>query len=92
MVRKIGQGPVIQMDETRVQVMKEPGRSNTKNSYMRPARGGPPDTPLVYYHYDYLTWIFKTAPRLSKAQYENLLPWKMDRGAAKRAAGRGWRN
>ena len=25
MVRKIRQGPVIQMDETRVQVMKEPG-------------------------------------------------------------------
>ena len=51
MVRKIRQGPVIQMDETRVQVMKEPGRSNTKNSYMWLARGGPPDTPLVYYHY-----------------------------------------
>ena len=51
MVRKIRQGPVIQMDETRVQVMKEPGRANTKNSYMWPARGGPPDTPLVYYHY-----------------------------------------
>ena len=42
--------------------------------------------------YDYLTWIFKTAPRLSKAQYENLLPWKVDREAVKRAAGRGWRN
>ena len=42
--------------------------------------------------YDYLRWIFKTAPRLSKAQYENLLPWKVDREAVKRAAGRGWRN
>ena len=42
--------------------------------------------------YDYLTWIFKTAPRLSKAQYENLLPWEVDREAVKRAAGRGWRN
>ena len=39
--------------------------------------------------YDYLRWIFKTAPRLSTAQYENLLPWKMDREALKRAAGRG---
>ena len=42
--------------------------------------------------YDYLRWIFKTAPRLSKAQYENLLPWKVDREAVKQAAGRGWRN
>ena len=180
MVRKIRQGPVIQMDETRVQVMKEPGRSNTKNSYMWPARGGwfryfrdfgrwledkapkvrpssvlgkavsyargqwervsrfvespylTPDNnaaerairPFVvgrknwifsgsprgadaswfFYSlietakannlnpYDYLTWIFKTAPRLLKAQYENLLPWKVDRQAVKRAAVKSWRN
>jgi transposase len=50
-VKKIKEGPVIQMDETPVQVMKEPGRLDTRKSYMWLARGGPPDTPLVYYKY-----------------------------------------
>ena len=31
--------------------MKEEGRSNTYKSYMRFDRGGPPDTPLLYYRY-----------------------------------------
>lgn len=39
------------MDETPVQVMKEPGRTNTQKSYMWLARGGPPDSPLVIYNY-----------------------------------------
>ena len=51
LVNQIKKGPVIQMDETPVQVMNEPERSNTKRSYMWLARGGPPDTPLVYYRY-----------------------------------------
>jgi len=50
-VTKIKEGPVIQMDETPVQVMREPGRSDTCKSYMWLARGGPPDAPLVYYKY-----------------------------------------
>ena len=50
-VKKIKEGPVIQMDETPVQVMKEPDRPDTRKSYMWLARGGPPDAPLVYYHY-----------------------------------------
>lgn len=44
-------GPVIQMDETTVQVMNEPEKSNTSNSYMWLARGGPPDKPVVDYEY-----------------------------------------
>ncbi len=31
--------------------MKEPGRPDTRRSYMWLARGGPPEAPLVYYQY-----------------------------------------
>ena len=44
-------GPVIQMDETTVQVMGEEGRDDTQKSYMWLARGGPPGKPLVLYKY-----------------------------------------
>ena len=44
-------GPVINMDETPVQVLKEPGRANTARSYMWVARGGPPDKPVVIFTY-----------------------------------------
>ncbi|MCK5736299.1 MAG: IS66 family transposase [Spirochaetaceae bacterium] len=50
-VKKIKEGPVLQMDETPVQVMKEPERPDIRKSYMWLARGGPPDAPLVYYKY-----------------------------------------
>ena len=44
-------GPVIQMDETEVQVMGEEGRSDTQKSYMWLALGGPPNKPVVLYEY-----------------------------------------
>ncbi len=44
-------GPVLQMDETTVQVLNEPGRDNGQKSYMWLARGGPPGQPAVYYEY-----------------------------------------
>ena len=44
-------GPVIQMDETPVQVMGEEGRSDTDKSYMWLARGGPPKKKVVWYEY-----------------------------------------
>ena len=43
---------VIHMDETPVQVLKEPGRSATSESYMWVQCGGPPDRPVVMYDYD----------------------------------------
>jgi transposase len=49
--KKIKEGPVIQMDETTLQVMKEPNRENNQKSYMWLARGGPVETPLVIYRY-----------------------------------------
>jgi transposase len=45
-------GPLIYMDETVVQVLKEKGRSPTSQSYMWVQTGGPPDKPVVLYDYD----------------------------------------
>jgi transposase len=44
-------GPVVQMDETRLQVMKERDRPNTSQSFMWVLRGGPPQNPVVVYRY-----------------------------------------
>jgi len=44
-------GPLINIDETPVQVLQEPGRANTTKSYMWVFRGGPPDKPAVIYRY-----------------------------------------
>ena len=41
----------IQADETTLQVLNEPGRSNTTKSYMWVFRGGPPDKPGVIFEY-----------------------------------------
>jgi len=45
-------GAVIQADETRIQVHKEPGYSNTGQKYMWVTLGGPPDKPSVLFEYD----------------------------------------
>lgn len=42
---------VIRIDETRLQVLKEPGRENTQQSWMWVYRGGPPDQPVVWFQY-----------------------------------------
>ena len=49
--QKILSGPLVNIDETPVQVMQEPGRSNTSKSYMWVFRGGPPDKPVLIYEY-----------------------------------------
>ena len=51
MKAEIKNGPVIQMDETTVQVMGEEDRKDTQRSYMWLARGGPPGKPVVLYEY-----------------------------------------
>jgi transposase len=43
--------PAVLMDETPVQVMKEPGRKDTTKSYMWVAFGGPPEARIVFYQY-----------------------------------------
>ena len=44
-------GPLINADETTVQVLNEPGRSSTSKSYMWIYRGGPPGKPGLIYQY-----------------------------------------
>ncbi|MDN5862568.1 MAG: IS66 family transposase [Salinisphaera sp.] len=46
------EAPVIHMDETPVQVLKEPGKAPQSKSYMWVAKGGPPARPVVLYTYD----------------------------------------
>jgi len=45
-------GTLIQADETRVQVLKEPGRVATSDKYMWVTLGGPPGQPSVLFDYD----------------------------------------
>ena len=43
---------VIHMDETPLQVLKEPGRAATSDSYMWVQRGGPPGQSVILFDYD----------------------------------------
>jgi len=43
--------PVLHCDETRVQVLKEPGRDPSTNSWMWVQTGGPPDKPVILFDY-----------------------------------------
>ena len=45
-------GPKLQIDETTVQVLKEPGRDNATVSYVWVARGGPPEAPVLVFRYE----------------------------------------
>ncbi|WP_420811240.1 IS66 family transposase [Desulfosediminicola ganghwensis] len=49
--QKVHSGPLINIDETSVQVLAEPGRSPTSKSYMWICRGGDPHHPGLLYHY-----------------------------------------
>ena len=41
----------LKMDETRCQVLKEPGKTPESQSFMWVQRGGPPDKPVILYDY-----------------------------------------
>jgi len=45
------QGDVLHLDETRLQVLNEPGKENTQLSYIWVYVGGPPDKPVVWHQY-----------------------------------------
>jgi transposase len=49
--QEIRGGPLINVDETVLQVLKEPGRRNTSTSYMWLYRGGPPNKSALVYQY-----------------------------------------
>src|SRR3990172_644070 len=50
--QEIRSGPLINMDETPVQLLNEPGRPNTSKSYMWVFRGGFVERPALLFHYD----------------------------------------
>ena len=56
--------PYLHMDETTVQVLKEPGKAPQSQSYLWVQRGGPPEQPLILYDY---------GPSRSQAVPERLL-------------------
>ena len=43
---------ILALDETPVQVLKEPGKSAQSQSYLWVQRGGPPETPIILFDYD----------------------------------------
>jgi transposase len=47
----LAEGPVLQVDETRLQVLEEPDRKATQQSFMWVYRGGPPERPVVFFDY-----------------------------------------
>ncbi len=51
LAQEIRGGPLINVDETTLQVLKEPGRRNTSKSYMWLYRGGPIDKPALVSQY-----------------------------------------
>ena len=42
----------LHMDETRIKVLKEPGKSPSSDKWMWVSRGGPPDSPVILFDYD----------------------------------------
>jgi transposase len=51
MDRAIREGPIVNIDETTVQVLQEPDRADTQKSYMWIFRGGDPERPVLRYQY-----------------------------------------
>jgi len=51
LAEEIRSGSLINVDETPLQVLKEPSRANTTKSYMWLFRGGPPERPGLLYQY-----------------------------------------
>jgi len=49
--QEIRSGPLINIDESPLQVLNEAGRRNTSKSYMWVYRGGGPDRPVLLYQY-----------------------------------------
>lgn len=63
-------GPRWHLDETVLQVLGEPGREDTQHSYLWAIRAGPPERPVVLFHY---------APRRNQAALEDWLSATADR-------------
>lgn len=71
---------IVQMDETPVQVLKEPGKAAQSKSYLWLQRGGPPATPVVLFDYDPgRRHVFTELPKAESVEaIEALLPGAPD--------------
>ncbi len=47
----LASGPLWHLDETTLQVLREPERNDRSKSYLWGIRGGPPDQPAILFHY-----------------------------------------
>jgi len=52
MIERLRSYDIIAMDESRFQVLNEQGKSVRSQSYIGVQRGGPPDSPVILFHYD----------------------------------------
>ncbi|MNZ81116.1 Transposase IS66 family protein [compost metagenome] len=68
---KLLEYPVLHCDETRLQVLHEPGRDPTSQSWMWVQSGGPPQTPIVLF--DYSTSRAQEVPLRLLAGYRGYL-------------------
>ena len=66
MTALLRQGPVIHVDETRVQVLREPGREATQESFMWVFCGGPPQQPV--------RWFEDATSRAASVPHQVLFP------------------
>lgn len=64
--RELLGGPVVQIDETPLQVLREPDREAAQQSYMWVYRGGPPGQPVIWFQY--------AASRAAKVPHDFLFP------------------
>jgi transposase len=60
---QLNRGDLWHLDETTLQVLREPGRDNDTNSYLWAIRAGPPGKPVILFHYH------------SRRNYEALEQW-----------------
>ena len=75
---------IIQMDETTVQVLKEPGKAASSKSYLWVQRGGPPERPILLYDtipaagraYPCVYWKASKAPCKPTAMTATTPPWR----------------
>ncbi|OHD07657.1 MAG: hypothetical protein A2Z98_11745 [Spirochaetes bacterium GWB1_27_13] len=69
---------LIGIDETTVQVLKEPGKPPESKSYMWAFRGGTPKNPIILFHYS--PSRSGSVPYCqNESDYEKLLPMFVDR-------------
>jgi transposase len=66
-------GPLIACDETTVQVLDEPGRKNSSQSYMWLMRGGPPGKPALLFDYQPTRAAGFLEERLRDREYRGVL-------------------